>query len=135
MNRRRVNKQSNELAVFAKCRDLITYTLNITNNTKRFPKKVRFTITNRIQDQVIDLYESLLVANEIYPRNESERYEREKMQRKALTQCKVLLFLIDLSFQRKFINERSCEYWTKLVLNVKYMTAKWMKVDKQRFRF
>lgn len=133
MNRRTVIKEPNELAVFAKCRDLISYTLNITNNTKRFPKKVRFTITNRIQDKVISLYEYLLEANEIFPRNDQEKYKREQLQRHALTLCKELLFLIDLSFQQHFINAKSCEYWTKLVLNVKYMTAKWMKVDKERF--
>ena len=71
--------------MFSKCRDLITYTLRITNNTKRFPKKVRFTITNRIQDKVISLYECLLEANEIFPRNEKEKYEREKLQRRVLT--------------------------------------------------
>lgn len=133
MSRRYINKEPHELSVFAKCRDLIAYTLQITNNTKRFPKKVRFTITNRIQDKAILLYECLLEANEIYPKNEKEKYEREKLQRHALTLCKELLFLIDLSFRRNYINERSCEYWTKLVLNVKYMTAKWMKVDKGRF--
>lgn len=133
MSRQIVNKEPHELAVFAKCRDLITYTLKITNNTKRFPKKVRFTITNRIQDKAISLYECLLEANEIFPRSEKEKYEREQLQRHALTLCKELLFLVDLSFQSGYINARSCEYWTNLILNVKYMTAKWMKVDKGRF--
>ena len=32
---------------------LIDYTLDLTDNTKHFPKKVRFTIVNRIQDHVL----------------------------------------------------------------------------------
>lgn len=133
MNRRTVNKKPNELAVFAKCRDLISYTLQVTNNTKRFPKKARFTFTNRIQDKTLLLYENLLEANEIFPKNEQEKREREKLQRRVLVLCKELLFLIDLSFQQQYINAKSCEHWTKLVLNVKYMTAKWMSIDKKRF--
>lgn len=116
-------REDNELAVFARARDLISYTLRITNNPERFPKKVRFTITNRIQDKVITLYECLLEANEI-PRDNPERIN---LQRKALILCKNLLFLVDLSFEQGYISPQSVEHWSKLILNVKRMTAQWMQ--------
>lgn len=133
MQRRMVNKEDSEMAVFSKCRDLITHTLQMTNNTKRFPKSMRFTLVNRMQDKVISLYEFILEANEIYPRNASQKEKRAEKQRLALTYCKELLFYVDLSLQQGYINEKSAEYWTKLILNVKFLTAKWMKVDQQRF--
>lgn len=133
MTRRNVTKAHGELAVFGKCRDLIEYTLKITNNTKRFPKKMRFTLTNRIQDCAIELYKCLLYANEIYPKSKEEQIERTNLQRKALTHCKELLFYIDLSLKQDYITFKTVEYWSKLVTDVKFMTAKWMKVDKQRF--
>lgn len=116
-------REDNELAVFAKTRDLITYTLRITNNPERFSKKIRFTITNRIQDKVITLYECLLEAGEI-PKDNPERVN---LQGKALVLCKNLLFLVDLSLEQGYINPQSAEHWSKLILNVKRMTAQWMQ--------
>ena len=43
--------------------NLLDYTLDLTDNTQHFPKKVRFTIVNRIQDHVLSIYEKLLAAN------------------------------------------------------------------------
>lgn len=133
MQRRLVNKQESEMAVFSKCRDLIKHTFVMTNNTKRFPKSMRFTLVNRMQDKVLNLYECILEANEIFPRNLSQKERRLELQRLALTYCKESLFYVDLSLEQGYINAQSAEHWTKLILNVKFLTAKWMKVDQQRF--
>lgn len=133
MQRRMINKEDSEMAIFSKCRDLITHTLQMTNNTKRFPKSMRFTLVNRMQDKVLSLYEFILEANEIFPRSAIQKEKRLDKQRLALTYCKELLFYVDLSLQQGYINAQSAEYWTKLILNVKFLTAKWMKVDQQRF--
>lgn len=53
---------------------LIDYTLDLTDNAKRFPKRVRFSITNKIQGHVMAIYDGLLEANEIFPiRTEADR--------------------------------------------------------------
>ena len=54
------------------------------------------------------------------------------LQAKALTYCKELLFFIELSQEMGFISMSSCEYWSKLALEVKYMTTAWKKRDKTR---
>lgn len=143
LTRRSVSKEPGELSVFPQCRKLISHTLTITNNLKRYPKKIRFSITNRIQDDVLELYSALQEANEIYPnskykqsnpaRYEREKCEREALQRKALVICKRLLFFIDLSIERGSVTEKEAAYWAKLVLNVKYFAASWMKKDRERF--
>lgn len=110
-----------EMTVFIKAKDLINYTFTITDNTKRFPKKVRFTFVNRMQNLALDIYSKLLKINEI-PIN-----QRKPLQIDVLSDIKTLLFLIELSLKQGYINIHQCEIWTKKALDVKYLTAAWMK--------
>ncbi len=74
---RKVSKNDNPLQILPVAADLIDYTLNLTDNKNHFPKKIRFTIVNRIQERVLSIYEKLLEANEIFPiRNETDRIRR-----------------------------------------------------------
>lgn len=134
MSRQYCKDKENELTVLIKAKDLIRYTFNITDS-KKFPKKARFTFVNRLQDKVLTVYECLLEANEIFPRSPAEKEERRKLQSKALSTIKQILFLIELSFEKQYISAQNCEVWIKAVLDVKYTAAAWMKKDKERFNF
>lgn len=119
---RKANGNESPLHVLPVASKLIDYTLDLTDNTKHFPKKVRFTIVNRIQDHVLSIYEKLLAANEIYPiQNEEDKARRLSLQRDALTACKMLLFFIELSKKRGYIDTGTFDYWTKITLDVKFM--------------
>lgn len=96
------------------------------------PEKYRFTLVNRIQEKAVDIYEMTLEANELDLRQADEHRQRQRLQAKALTYCKELLFFIELSQEMGFISMKSCEYWSKLALEVKYMIAAWKKRDKAR---
>ena len=61
------NKNESPLHVLPVADKLIDYTLDLTDNAKRFPKRVRFSITNKIQGHVMAIYDGLLEANEIFP--------------------------------------------------------------------
>ena len=128
----RGRKEPSEFNVIVKCKDLIKHTFTITNSTERFPKKYRFNLVNRIQDKAVDIYECALEANELNLLDAQEFKERQKLQAKAMTYCKELLFFIELSHEQGFISTNSCEYWSKLVLDVKYMLAAWKKRDRAR---
>lgn len=123
-----------EFGVIVKAKDLVKHTLKITNNSNRYPKKVRFTLTNRIQNKSLEIYECLLEANEIYPRTNYDKNLRRNLQTKALTYCKELLFFIELSMELGYINDKSCNHWADMVCDVKYMTAAWLKQDRNRFK-
>lgn len=89
------NKTESPLHVIPVVDKLIDYTLDITDNANRFPKKVRFSIVNRIQDHVLNIFDRISDANEIFPiRDETDRLERLRLQRSALSECKKLLHLI-----------------------------------------
>lgn len=129
-NQRKTDGAENPLHVLPVASNLIDYTLNLTDNTKHFPKKVRFTLVNRIQDHVLSIYEKLLAANEIYPiRSAEDKARRLSLQRDALTACKMLLFFIELSKKRGYIDKGTFEYWTKIALDVKFMAAAWYKAE------
>ena len=95
---RKTNGAESPLHVLPVASKLIDYTLELTDNTKHFPKKVRFSIVNRIQDRVLAIRDDLVDANEIFPiLDEQDKIDRLKLQRRALTGCKKLLYLIELS--------------------------------------
>lgn len=128
----RERKEPTEFNVIVKAKDLVKHTFTITNSTERYPKKYRFTLVNRIQDKAVDIYECALEANELNLLDAQEFKERQRLQAKAMTYCKELLFFIELSHEQGFISTSSCEYWSKLVLDVKYMLAAWKKRDRAR---
>ena len=71
-------------------------------------------------------------ANEIFPiLDEQDKIDRLKLQRRALTGCKKLLYLIELSKKRGYIDTGTFDYWTKLTLDVKFMTAAWYKAESE----
>lgn len=126
------NKKESELGVIVKAKALVKHTYVITSNPNHYPKKMRFTLANRLQEKATEVFECLLEANELSLTDASQKTDRLKLQARALTLCKEILFLIELSLDMGYINMQNSEYWTGLVLNVKYMTAAWLKKDRQR---
>lgn len=122
-----------DLTVITKAKDLLNHTLTLTNNTQLFPKKVRFTICQRMQNTCIDILHDIIAANEIYPKNEADAARRLALQREAMTNCKIFLTFLDIALEQGYIDIRRCEYWTKITLDVKNLTASWYKKDAARF--
>lgn len=109
------------MTVFVKAEYLIDYTFQMTDNTKRYGKKHRFTFVNRIQNLSIDIYSKLIKSNEL-PFN-----KRRDIQQDALSDMEVLISLIEISLNRKFIDYDQCERWVGKVLDVKNLTGAWLK--------
>lgn len=129
---RKENGIDSPLHILPVASNLVDYTLDLTDNVKHFPKKVRFSIVNRIQDRVLAIRDDLVDANEIFPIiDEQDKIDRLKLQRRALTGCKKLLYLIELSKKRGYIDTGTFDYWTKITLDVKFMTAAWYKAEQE----
>ncbi|MGO3017873.1 MAG: four helix bundle protein [Anaerococcus sp.] len=127
---------NNEFLLLVKAKDLIEYTLEVTDNSKRFPKKCRFTFVNRMQNIVLDIYELINTANELNTNNKDTLIERLKLQNEAITKCKTMLFLIDLCLKKESIgiDHRRAEVWSKHVCNVKNMTINWHTKDRAKLK-
>lgn len=119
-----------DLQVILKAKDLAEHTLRITSNCNRYPKKYRFSLVDKMQIKSLDIYESLMEAN----RTDIKIYKRERneLQTNAITYCDELIFYIELSFKLNIINEKSMEYWSKMVSDIKHMTIAWRTKDRTR---
>lgn len=120
----------NELQVIIKAKELAKHTLIITSNANRYPKKFRFSLVDKMQNKALNIYEAMLEAN----RTDIKDYKRDRleMQTRAITYCDELLFYIELSHEINIINEKSMEYWSKMVSDIKHMTIAWRSKDKSR---
>lgn len=129
-HREDTHREQDPLRILPVAEDLIDYTLDVTDNAKRYPKKVRFTFVDRIQNIVLEVYDDLLAANEIFPIwTQKDKADRLTLQRNALTACKRLLFFVKLSKKRHYIDEGTFDTWTSKVLDVKVMAAAWYNAE------
>ena len=119
-----------ELKVILKAKELAEHTLRVTSNCNTYPKKYRFSLVDKMQNKSLEIYEYLHEAN----RTDLKLFgrERSEMQTKAILNCEILLFYIELSYKLNIINDRRMEYWSKMVSDIKHMAIAWRSKDKQR---
>ena len=127
--------KKDELKVIVLAKRLIKHTMKITNNSERYPKKVRFTLVDPMQKTVIEIYKLLLQANYLNTNIKAQFEERQLCQSKAVYMCDVLLLYIELSLDDNYINDKSCEYWVRQVMDVKRMILSWKNGDFKRSSF
>lgn len=122
--------KDNELQVILKAKDLAEHTLRLTSNCNHYPKKWRFSLVDKMQNKILEIYEYLYEAN----RTDLKSYgrERSELQTKAIIHCDELLFYIELSYKLNIINDKSMGYWSKMVKDVKHMAIAWRSKDKAR---
>lgn len=118
-----------ELKVIVKAKDLAVHSFKLTSNCNRYPKKYRHSLVDRIQVKSLNLYETLLEANRI--NNVRNKWDRCEMITKAVTICDELLFYIELSMLLQILSDKSAEYWSKMVRDVKYMSIAWRTKERQ----
>lgn len=119
----------NDLKVIVKAKDLAVHTFKLTSNCNRYPKKFRHSLVDRMQNKSMDIYESLLEANRIH--NVTNKRERCEMITRAVTLCDELLFYIELSMMLELLNDKTAEYWSKMVTDVKYLALGWRKSEQK----
>lgn len=119
----------NDLKVIVKAKELAVHSFKLTSNSNRYPKKYRHSLCDRIQLLSLDLYESLMEANRIS--NVTRKAERCEMITRAITLCDKLLFYIELSMILELLNDKSAEYWSKMVMDVKYMSIAWRTKERK----
>lgn len=119
----------NDLKVIVKAKELAVHSFKLTSNSNRYPKKYRHSLCDRIQLLSLDLYESLMEANRI--NNVVRKADRCEMITRAITLCDKLLFYIELSMMLDLLNDKSAEYWSKMVMDVKYMSIAWRTKERK----
>lgn len=128
-------KRNEELKVIVLTKRLIKHTMTLSNNSERYPKKARFTIVDPMQKTVIEIYKLLMKANYLNTNIKAQFEERQLCQSEAIYHCDILMLYIELSLDANYINDRSCEYWVRLVMDVKKMIMAWKNADSKRSSF
>lgn len=102
-----------DLKVITKAKQLAKHTLIVTSNARRYPKKYRFSLVDKMQNKALEIYESLFEAN----RTDLKDYKRERLelQTKAITHCDELMYFIELSYELGIINSGGMEAWSQLI--------------------
>lgn len=118
-----------DLKVIVKAKELAVHSFKLTSNCNRYPKKYRHSLVDRIQLKTLDIYETLLEANRVD--NRTHKALRCEMITKAITLCDEMLFYIELSMNLSLLNNKSAEYWSKMVSDVKYMSIAWRTKEKK----
>ena len=119
----------NDLKVIVKAKELAVHSFKLTSNSKRYPKKYRHSLVDKIQIKSLEIHDVLLEANRI--NNATDKRARCEAITKAITYCDELLFYIELSMNLDTLSGNSAEYWSKLVSDVKYLAIGWRKSEQQ----
>jgi hypothetical protein len=121
----------NEFIIITKAKDLAFHTYEMATE-KRFPKKHR-----KMAVDLMDFSREIVIhiqdANDLDISDPQEFKERRLEQKRALSRCKDVLFLIELAEKRTLISKKQCAEWTQYAVEVKRMTASWRKKDRERF--
>ncbi|MBI3295434.1 MAG: diversity-generating retroelement protein Avd [Deltaproteobacteria bacterium] len=105
-----------ELPVFAKWFDFVKWLLPFTD---KLPKKIRFSITNRINNLALDIVEDLIEA----------RYSRSKSQtlRSANLRLEKLRILMRLCVEQELMPHKTYQHAVKAINETGSMLGGWMK--------
>ena len=112
-----------ELKVIVKAKELAAHTLKLTSNCNRYPKKYRHSLVDKIQNKSLDIYTTLFEANRV--NNKTDKRVRCDKITEAITYCDELLFFIELSMELNILSDSSAQHWSKMVMDVKYMSIAW----------
>lgn len=127
-------RKDGKMTFIVKSEKFISYTMKITRKANRFPKKTTFTLVNRAVNYAWDAHDFLLEANAIYPLTSHEADERLALQKKAITQCQKLDFLIRESYANNYIEDNELKYWSYLLADMRKQITSWHEADKKRYK-
>ena len=115
------SRKNEELSLFVKWLEFLKWFLP---TLEKFPKKSRFTITNRIENMALDIVEFLIEA----------KYQREKrvVLKKVNLSLEKMRVLLRISHDAKLISTKSYNFATKSINEVGMMLGGWLKQQKDR---
>lgn len=115
-----------------KSRKLIEYIFTI---TEKSPKKFRFTLIARLQNEALSIIENLIRANEIYIKDKTqvEDYRRRLgYQKEAMVDIKMLGYMSVIAREQECILPKQQEQIALQLSECRKMLWAWMLSDKKR---
>lgn len=116
-----MSPRADELPIFSRWLEFLDWLLP---TTEKFPKKVRFTLSQRIDNLALDVVEDLVEAR--YSRRKSEHLRRANLRLEKLR------ILLRLSYQHKHLPSRQYEHAMRALHTVGNMLGGWRKSREQK---
>lgn len=109
-------QKESDLPIFVKWLDFLKW---LYSKSEKFPKKVRFTFSNRMNNLALDIVENLVEA----------RYSRSKFPplKQANLSLEKLRILFRIAFELRFISHETYEHSTRKIDEVGRMLGGWLK--------
>lgn len=128
-----MDRKTSELVVITKAKDLCSY---IITATQKSPKQFRFTFTARIQNIMLDVIEKLYRANDVFITKTDIQAQKERLelQRKAMTDLKLLTYFSLLAQEQKCILFKQYEEISKKAAECQNLLGAWMNSDRKRLQ-
>lgn len=126
-------REQGELAAITKAKELVAYTIQVCNNEKRFPKRSRWILANRIVDSAMTIMEQCDVANNIYVSLPCDYELRRNAQTMALATTSKMLGQVEVAYNMYGSTAVNAEHWTGLVYEVRELIKAWRQSDKERY--
>lgn len=127
-------RTESKLEVQTKAIELLQYTTSICSNEKIFPKRHRWSVTNRIIESAWSIHDDVNTANFIFVSSKVDYALRRKYQVRALAYIARLLGQMQFAYVKFNIDSRRIKYWTQLVVDEKELLKKWKKSDSNRYK-
>lgn len=137
MSTRVGDRNEGDLLVVVKAKQMAAHTFRITGNEKNFPKRYKFTLTDKIVNKSFDIYTLLYEAQEMYPHSKREYEDRLYRIRLAMAYCRSLMSMIEIAKEALDLDMKSVRYWTGLIIEVRKLGIKWIEktVEQNRGKF
>ena len=131
-------RDEGRFSLATKAEFLARHTIIITANENVFLPEYREAVTDDIVTTAKNIYLGIREANDVTVRMGTpfqlrDYAERNRLQKKALRDCKRLLYLIDLAHRIFHLSSKRVKYWAKLVKNVKDRVHGWIDDDTRRY--
>lgn len=111
----RVENQ-NELPIFIAWLDLLKWLLN---TTEKFPKKTRFTFSDRINNLALDVVEDLVEAR--YTKNKRENLKKVNIK------IEKLRILMRICYEERLVSHESYKHFSVSINEIGRMVGGWLK--------
>lgn len=134
MSVKKTERHDGELVHIMKAREAAEYIMHIADNENVFPKRVRYTIVNQLQNMSIKLVAYTVEAEEILPSNVEEYNVKHCKLEEAQGLCRGILAVLDLCAKTYKIAPNRMEYATKLLTDARIKILKRMKSDEEKYK-
>lgn len=129
---RKGDQTSGDMRVVSAAKELVSYTLDRTNDRNIFPKSQRGMSAQSVWDSAFGVLSSIIQANRFDDNDPVEVKDRLRLEQLALGHLETLAKMIDILHMKKWISDDRQEYWAGLCDAVDGPLKGWIKSTKRK---